>query len=102
MLTCELCKNSDVWILKGLYPGITPNSIIGADGVGIIQNITDGSFKPGTRVLINPGRGWINDPRGPEDDYFILGLLPCIGKLNNKNIFYITLTIYIYYLIHKY
>ncbi|CAO3647298.1 unnamed protein product [Cunninghamella blakesleeana] len=73
----------DVWILKGLYPGITPNSIIGADGVGIIQNITNGSFKPGTRVLINPGHGWIKDPRGPEGDYFILGLLPCIGTLTD-------------------
>ncbi|CAO3621826.1 unnamed protein product [Cunninghamella echinulata] len=76
-------NHRDVRILKGQYPAISPGSTIGADGVGIIQKITDGSFKLGARVLINPGRGWIKDSRGPEGGYLILGLLPCIGTLTD-------------------
>ncbi|KAI8338539.1 hypothetical protein BC941DRAFT_460787 [Chlamydoabsidia padenii] len=75
-------NHRDVWILKGLYPGIVPGSIIGSDAVGIIGEDTS-SFKQGQRVLINPGSGWDKDERGPEGNFKILGLLPCIGTLTD-------------------
>lgn len=51
-------------------------SVLGADGVGKIVDIKDGipsKFKLGDRVVVNPGTGWIKDPRGPEEAYYILG-----------------------------
>jgi NADPH:quinone reductase-like Zn-dependent oxidoreductase len=51
-------------------------SVLGADGVGKIVDIKDGGsskFKIGDRVVINPSTGWIKDPRGPEEAYYILG-----------------------------
>ncbi|KAI7879742.1 NAD(P)-binding protein [Lichtheimia hyalospora FSU 10163] len=74
-------NHRDVWILKNQYPlPINTGSVLGADGVGTVEKIKgDGSIKQGQRVLINPGIGWDTDPLGPEDDYYILGLLPAIG-----------------------
>ncbi|OAD69621.1 hypothetical protein PHYBLDRAFT_116257 [Phycomyces blakesleeanus NRRL 1555(-)] len=66
----------DVWILKGMYPGIKPDSVVGADGVGVIT--TNGIEE---RVLLNSGRGWDSDERGPEGKFGIIGLLPYIGTL---------------------
>ncbi|KAI8071324.1 hypothetical protein BC940DRAFT_294163 [Gongronella butleri] len=76
-------NHRDVWILKGQYPGIVPGSVIGSDGVGIVQEAKDGSFQKGERVLINPGVGWEKDERGPEGPYIILGMLPVIGLLTD-------------------
>ena len=72
---------SDIWVLRNQYPlPINTGSVLGSDGVGIVEKIKgDGSIKQGQRVLINPGIGWDTDPLGPEDDYYILGLLPAIG-----------------------
>lgn len=72
---------SDVWILKDAYPlPIHTGSVLGSDGVGVVEKTSgDGSIKKGQRVLINPGIGWDTDPLGPEEDYYILGLLPAIG-----------------------
>ncbi|KAG0165874.1 hypothetical protein DFQ28_008098 [Apophysomyces sp. BC1034] len=74
-------NHRDVWILKGMYPGISPESVMGADAVGIVvQNGPSASVEVGQRVLLNPGRGWESDERGPEGAFRILGLLPCVGK----------------------
>ncbi|CAO3598910.1 unnamed protein product [Absidia cylindrospora] len=75
-------NHRDVRILKGMYPGIVPGSVIGADAVGIVGQ-DSASFKQGQRVLINPGSGWDKDERGPEGNFRILGLLPCIGTLTD-------------------
>ncbi|KAK3825342.1 MAG: hypothetical protein J3Q66DRAFT_294179 [Benniella sp.] len=69
-------NHRELWIRKGQYPGIVFGSVLGADGVGKIVDIKDGGsskFKLGDRVVINPSTGWIKDPRGPEEAYYILG-----------------------------
>ncbi|KAI9021751.1 hypothetical protein CLU79DRAFT_753053 [Phycomyces nitens] len=67
-------NHRDVWILKGMYPGIKIDSVLGADGVGLVT--TNGVEE---RVLLNSGRGWDSDERGPEGNFGIIGLLPHIG-----------------------
>ncbi|KAI7864079.1 hypothetical protein BDF14DRAFT_1838702 [Spinellus fusiger] len=67
-------NHRDVWILKGMYPGIKVDSVLCSDAVGV-------QVSTGQRVLLNPGRGWDKDERAPEDTLYILGLLPCIGTL---------------------
>ncbi|CAG8437693.1 3817_t:CDS:2 [Funneliformis caledonium] len=74
-------NHREVWIRKGLYPGIKFNSILGSDGVGIVQATSRNEFSHlvGQKVVINPGFGWEKDPKGPESKYAILGLLPLPG-----------------------
>ena len=70
---------SDVWILKDQYAGIVPDSVIGADAVGIVEKKGTASVEEGQRVLVNPGVNWDSNPRYPEGDFRILGLLPSPG-----------------------
>lgn len=77
---------SDVWILKGLYPGIKMGSVVGADAVGIIAQNGSSELRVGDRVLINPGRNWVSDERGPEGAFGILGLAPFEGTLTEEPI----------------
>ncbi|KAF9102475.1 hypothetical protein BGX29_004557 [Mortierella sp. GBA35] len=68
-------NHRELWIRKGQYPGIVFGSVLGADGVGRISEIKGKSskHKVGDRVVVMPSTGWITDPRGPEDAYYILG-----------------------------
>jgi hypothetical protein len=77
-LTEIVLNNRDNWIRQGLYPGIKPNSVLGADGVGVV--VEGDESLTNKQVLIVPGQGWDSDPRGPEEKYGILGLLPHPGN----------------------
>ncbi|KAG2180651.1 hypothetical protein INT44_003658 [Umbelopsis vinacea] len=70
-------NHRDNWIRQGLYPGIQVGSVLGSDGVGVVVEGDD--ELNGKQVVIVPGKGWDNDPRGPEGKYGILGLLPHPG-----------------------
>ncbi|GBC08495.1 hypothetical protein RclHR1_08170003 [Rhizophagus clarus] len=74
-------NHRDVWIRKGSYSGLQFNSILGSDGVGIVQKTSrdESSYLIGQQVVINPGSGWEKDPKGPENKFGILGLLPLPG-----------------------
>lgn len=76
---CTHLNNSDIWILKGLYPGIKVDSVLGADAVGVVLKSNGGSAQVGQRVLISPSVNWDSNPRGPEGAFAILGLLPFPG-----------------------
>ncbi|CEP10409.1 hypothetical protein [Parasitella parasitica] len=79
-------NHRDVWILKGMYPGITMESVIGSDAVAYITENGTEELPVGQRVLLNPGCGWISDERGPENRFGILGLLPFAGTLTDEPI----------------
>ena len=68
-------NHRDVWIQKGLYPGIRENVILGSDGVGIVDAIGEGVHHEwlGKSVIINPGLNWgpRQEVQGP--DFEILG-----------------------------
>ena len=64
-LTHAALNHRDVWITKGMYPGIKLPAILGSDGVGEAE---------GRMVLINPNNHWGDDPRIPGPDYTIRGL----------------------------
>ncbi|KAF9934932.1 hypothetical protein BGZ65_003569 [Modicella reniformis] len=69
-------NHRELWIRKGQYPGIVFGSVLGADGVGKIVDMKGkdpSKFKVGDRVVVNPSIGWIKDPRGPEEAFYILG-----------------------------
>jgi NADPH:quinone reductase-like Zn-dependent oxidoreductase len=66
----------DVWIHRGLYPGIHHPIIVGSDGCGIV----DAVGSPGDAhwlqrpVIANPAINWGDDPRVQGPDFEILGL----------------------------
>ncbi|MEO1626039.1 MAG: zinc-binding dehydrogenase [Bacteroidota bacterium] len=59
-------NHRDVWITKGMYPGIVYPCILGSDGAGTTPD--------GREVIINPSLNWGDNPRAQGADYHILGL----------------------------
>ena len=55
----------DLWITKGLYPGIRYPIVLGSDGAGVCE---------GREVVIQPGVDWGDDERSQSSSYQILGL----------------------------
>ncbi len=58
-------NHRDVWIVKGMYPGLKFPAILGSDGAGLVD---------GREVVIQPGINWGADQRFQQKDYHILGL----------------------------
>ncbi|EAU38061.1 conserved hypothetical protein [Aspergillus terreus NIH2624] len=78
-MTAAALNHRDVFLRQHLYPGITFDVPMGADGVGTVVATGPGVTSPekwqGKRVIINPGTGWNDSPDGPEDPrgYRIMG-----------------------------
>lgn len=72
-------NHRDLFLRQHLYPGLTFDSPLGADGVGVVvstgPDVANASKWQGKRVILNPGTGWKDSPDGPEDaqGYRILG-----------------------------
>lgn len=64
-LTAAALNKRDDFILKGKYPGIRPNVILGSDGAGLLN---------GKRVFFNPGINWGDDEAVQSVNYHILGV----------------------------
>ncbi len=67
-------NHRDVWITKGMYPGIKVPIILGSDGVGLYQ---------GKPVIINPNHNWGESEQYQSSTYHILGL-PTQGTFAGK------------------
>ncbi|RJE19210.1 alcohol dehydrogenase [Aspergillus sclerotialis] len=78
-MTAASLNHRDVFLRQHLYPGITFDVPMGADGVGTVvgagPNVSDPQRWQGKRVILNPGVGWKDSPDGPEDPqgYRIMG-----------------------------
>ncbi len=58
-------NHRDVWITKGMYPGITLPIVLGSDGAGLCE---------GKEVIINPNHNWGDNEKFQSASYHILGL----------------------------
>ncbi len=58
-------NHRDVWIMKGMYPGIKYPIILGADGAGVYKN---------QAVIFNPSINWGINPAFQGKDFEIIGL----------------------------
>lgn len=71
-------NHRDVWIQKGQYAGMKLPATLGADGVGTVAawglNVPADAPAPGTRVLINPGLNWGENPRAQGREFQVLGM----------------------------
>lgn len=64
-LKASALNHRDVWIIKGMYPGIKEGAILGSDGVGALN---------GRNVIINPGLNWGNNEVVQANDFEVLGM----------------------------
>ena len=64
-------NHRDIFITKGLYPGMQLPAVPGSDATGVV--VSPGRFQ-GKPVVIDPGRGWGDDERAQGPDYDILGM----------------------------
>ncbi|MDF1699096.1 MAG: alcohol dehydrogenase, partial [Saprospiraceae bacterium] len=64
-LKASALNHRDIWITKGMYPGIKTPIILGSDGVGIVD---------GETVIINPGLKWGNNEAVQSNEFEVLGL----------------------------
>ncbi|KZT71333.1 NAD(P)-binding protein [Daedalea quercina L-15889] len=66
-------NHREVWIRKGLYPGIAFGAVLGADGAGTVAAAADPSDPLlNKRVFLVPMRGWESHPDAPESPKFAL------------------------------
>jgi zinc-binding alcohol dehydrogenase/oxidoreductase len=76
-------NHRDLWITRGLYPGIREGSVLGSDGSGVV--VATASDSPsvtvGEEVILNAGVGWGDNEHRPALDFGVLGLLPHAGTL---------------------
>ncbi|EAU89641.1 hypothetical protein CC1G_02530 [Coprinopsis cinerea okayama7 len=69
-------NHKDVWIRKGMYPRLKPESIFGGDGAGVVvASHDDKDDLINKRVFLVPSSGWKSKPTGPEDpkNFQVLG-----------------------------
>ncbi|KAF9651499.1 NAD(P)-binding protein [Thelephora ganbajun] len=67
-------NHREVWIRKGLYPGITIGSVYGADGAGtVVASSDENDPLLSKKVFLVPSRGWDSDPHGPESKFGVIG-----------------------------
>ena len=65
-------NHRDLYIRQNLYPSISFENPILADGCAIVLPHPEGAiashtFLPGQRVVINPGTGWTSDLQAPKE-----------------------------------
>ncbi|MBT32473.1 MAG: alcohol dehydrogenase [Thalassobius sp.] len=75
-LKASALNHRDVWVQKGLYPGMKLPCILGSDGVGTVVKMGDGIVEDlvGEEVIINPGMFWGENPDVASKDFVILGM----------------------------
>jgi NADPH:quinone reductase-like Zn-dependent oxidoreductase len=69
-------NHRELWIARGLYPGIVLPTVMGADGAGIVESVGDGvdAALVGREVVLYPGLGWGGSERVPDPGFGLLGM----------------------------
>lgn len=70
-------NHHDLWALKEQDEALSGETILGADGCGIVEAVQDEDdlYLIGKEVVINPGIGWGNNPAVHSHAFNILGSL---------------------------
>lgn len=69
-------NHREIWIGKGLYPGMTLPCILGADGAGVITEVGPEVEKShlNTEVIVYPAYDWGSDENNPRKGFRVLGM----------------------------
>ena len=82
-LEAAALNHRDEWMRMKLYPAIVYDSVLGADGAGVVHAVGAGVDRSllGTRVIIDSACEWGDSERAPTYSFSILGCLPRPGTL---------------------
>lgn len=69
-------NHRELWISRGLYPGMKLPAIMGADGAGIVDAVGEGvdAGLVGKEVVLYPCSHWGDNPDYPSDEFGCLGM----------------------------
>lgn len=69
-------NHRDEWCRQGLYPNLSDGVVLGSDGAGVVEKVSDESNLSwiGKEVIINPAMYWGTDQRAQSKDFKILGM----------------------------
>ena len=69
-------NHRELWISRGLYPGMRLPTILGADGSGIIESVGEGVGPEGigAEVVLYPGLNWGSGENVPGETFGLLGM----------------------------
>lgn len=75
-LTAAAINRRDQWIREDKYPNIKPNTTLGSDGCGTVEQVGSDADKDwiGKKVIINPNIAWGDNPLFQSPHYQILGM----------------------------
>ncbi|TAE34006.1 MAG: alcohol dehydrogenase [Cytophagales bacterium] len=75
-LKAAALNHRDVFVQKGLYPGISVPVTLGSDGAGVVEAVGEGvdTGLVGQEVIINCGHNWGDNPRFYSWMFKILGM----------------------------
>lgn len=75
-LAAAALNHRELWIARGMYPGMQLPATLGCDGAGTIEAIGDGvdPVRLGQEVILYPGLDWGDDPAVPRADFGLLGM----------------------------
>ena len=77
-------NHRELWITRGLYPGMSLPATLGADGAGVVEAVGQGvdTAMLGREVVLYPGLNWGDDPDYPAAAFGLLGM-PGPGTLSD-------------------
>lgn len=66
----------ELWISRGMYPGMKLPSSLGCDGAGVIDAVGPGvdPSMVGREVVLYPGRNWGDNPSYPSRNFALYGM----------------------------
>ena len=69
-------NHREMWIARGLYPGMSLPSTMGCDGAGVVEKLGDGvsDVSIGDEVVIYPGLNWGDNRHAPKPEFGLLGM----------------------------
>lgn len=69
-------NHRELWVSRGLYPGMSLPAIMGADGAGVIDAVGEGVDESlsGSEVVLYPASHWGDNPKFPSDEFGCLGM----------------------------
>jgi len=75
-LKAAALNHREIWITKGLYPGMKLPCILGADGAGVVEQLGEDVDKNllGKEVIIYPAYDWGPNQGAPQKSFRVLGM----------------------------
>lgn len=69
-------NHRELWVSRGLYPGMKLPAIMGADGAGVIDAVGEGVSDAliGNEVVLYPASHWGDNPEYPGPEFGCLGM----------------------------